>query len=51
MNRPHYRLEEFLTGITPEDMRKAIDWGPDIGREIVEDHTEPQGDEPRVPAQ
>jgi antitoxin MazE len=35
-DRPHYRLEELLTGITPEDMREAFDWGPDVGREVVD---------------
>ncbi|KJB93419.1 multidrug transporter MatE [Skermanella aerolata KACC 11604] len=35
-DRPYYRLEELLTGITPEDMREAFDWGPDVGREVVD---------------
>jgi antitoxin MazE len=34
--RPHYRLEELLTGVTPEDMREAFDWGPDVGREVAD---------------
>ena len=35
-DRPHYRLEELLTGTTPEEMREAFDWGPDVGREVVD---------------
>lgn len=35
-DRLYYRLEEFLTGITPEDMREAFDWGPDVSREVVD---------------
>jgi antitoxin MazE len=31
-----YTLEELLTGMTPEEMHKAFDWGPDVGREIVD---------------
>jgi antitoxin MazE len=27
---------QALTGITPEDMREAFDWGPDVGREVVD---------------
>jgi antitoxin MazE len=33
--RPRYRLEELLRGMTPEAMREAFDWGPDIGREVT----------------
>jgi hypothetical protein len=33
---PVYRLEDLLIGLTPEMMRRVFDWGPDIGREIVE---------------
>jgi len=35
-DRPHYRLEELLTETTPEDIREAFDWGPDVGREVVD---------------
>lgn len=35
--RPRYRLEDLLVGITPEAMHEAFDWGPDVGREIVDD--------------
>jgi antitoxin MazE len=34
--RPHYRLEDLLVGMTPEAMHAAYDWGPDVGREIVD---------------
>lgn len=34
--RRRFKLEELLIGMTPEAMRDAFDWGPDIGREIVE---------------
>lgn len=32
-----YTLEELLANVTPEGMREAFDWGPDVGREIVDD--------------
>jgi antitoxin MazE len=35
--RPHYRLEELLKGMTPRAMHAAFDWGPDKGREKVEE--------------
>lgn len=31
-----YRLEDLLVGMTPEAMHEAFDWGPDVGREIVD---------------
>jgi len=36
VSRPRYSLDELLKGVTPEAMREAFDWGPDVGREIVE---------------
>jgi antitoxin MazE len=33
VNRPRYTLDELLDGVTPEEMRAAFDWGPDVGRE------------------
>jgi antitoxin MazE len=33
--RPRYVLAELLKGMTPQAMREAFDWGPDKGREIV----------------
>lgn len=35
MDRPRYDLDDLLTGMSPEDMRGAFDWGPDLGREDV----------------
>lgn len=32
---PRYSLAELLSGMTPEAMRDAFDWGPDKGREDV----------------
>jgi antitoxin MazE len=34
--RPRYKLEELLDGMTPKEVRKAFDWGPERGREIVD---------------
>jgi len=36
LRKPRYRLEDLLVGVTPEEMRAAFDWGPDLGREVVE---------------
>ena len=35
-SRPVFTLAELLVGMTPESMRDAFDWGPEVGREIVE---------------
>lgn len=38
---PHFNLEEAFKGKTPEEWRAfykdAYDWGPDVGREKVDD--------------
>ncbi|HEY1796512.1 MAG TPA: AbrB/MazE/SpoVT family DNA-binding domain-containing protein [Stellaceae bacterium] len=34
--RPRYALADLLEGVTPEAMREAFDWGPELGRENVE---------------
>jgi antitoxin MazE len=34
--RRRYALADLLWNVAPEAMRKAFDWGPDKGREIVE---------------
>jgi antitoxin MazE len=34
--RPRYALADLLKGMTPEAMHEAFDWGPDVGREIVD---------------
>jgi antitoxin MazE len=33
---PRYNLADLLVGMTPEAMREAFDWGPDVGSEAVE---------------
>ena len=35
--RPRYVLAELLKGMTPQAMREAFDWGPDKGREILDE--------------
>ncbi len=34
--RPKYVLADLVADMTPEAMHEAFDWGPDVGREIVE---------------
>jgi antitoxin MazE len=34
--KPRYALADLLKDMTPEAMRDAFDWGPDVGREIIE---------------
>jgi antitoxin MazE len=38
---PRYRIEELFRGRSPQEWRElyagAFDWGPDVGREIVEE--------------
>jgi antitoxin MazE len=38
---PHFSLEELFRGKRPEEWRAAyagaFDWGPDVGREVVEE--------------
>jgi hypothetical protein len=35
-DRPRFRLEALLEGMTPDGMHGVFDWGPDAGRENVE---------------
>jgi antitoxin component of MazEF toxin-antitoxin module len=39
--KPHYTLEEMFAGKSPAEWREiyadAYDWGPDVGREIVDE--------------
>jgi antitoxin MazE len=35
--RPRYRLEDLLRGMSRSAMRRAFDWGPDIGREKAQE--------------
>lgn len=30
-------LNELLEGVTPDNVHPAVDWGPDVGREIIND--------------
>lgn len=32
----HMTLEEMCARITPETLHDEIDWGPDVGNEIIE---------------
>jgi antitoxin MazE len=34
--KPRYVLADLLKDMTPEAMHEAFDWGPDVGREIVD---------------
>ena len=36
VERPVYTLVELLEDMTPEAVRDAWSWGPDVGREVVE---------------
>jgi antitoxin MazE len=35
--RRRYKLDELLQGMTPKAMREAFDWGPDRGREAIDE--------------
>jgi antitoxin MazE len=35
--KPRYTLEELCAQMTPENRPDYIDWGPPVGREIIED--------------
>ena len=35
--REKFTLAQLMENTTPEAMREAWDWGPDVGREIVDD--------------
>ncbi len=37
LRRPHYRLADLLVGMTPGAMHELFDWGPDVGREIIDE--------------
>jgi antitoxin component of MazEF toxin-antitoxin module len=36
--KPKYTLEELVDKITPENTHPETDWGPDVGKEIVEEY-------------
>lgn len=56
MRRSKYTTEEFLAGIVDENIHPAVDWGPDVGKEILlpelfyglGDATLPMGDSPCI---
>ena len=33
----HYRLEDLVAQMTPESEPETVDWGPDVGSEIIDD--------------
>lgn len=33
----NFTLESMLEGVTPENIHPAVDWGPDVGAEIIDD--------------
>jgi antitoxin MazE len=35
--QPRYALDEQLRGMTPAAMHEAFDWGPERGRETVDE--------------
>jgi hypothetical protein len=35
----HYNLTDLVEGVTPDQFRDVFDWGPDVGREQVPDHS------------
>jgi antitoxin MazE len=34
--RPKYSLREMLKRCKPQDFHGEIDWGPDVGREVID---------------
>ena len=34
--KPRYRLSDLLAGITPGNVHPETDWGPSVGKEILE---------------
>jgi antitoxin MazE len=34
--RPKYSLREMLKQCKPEHFHREIDWGPDVGREVID---------------
>jgi antitoxin MazE len=34
--KPRYRLSDLLAGITPDNLHPETDWGPSVGKEILE---------------
>jgi antitoxin component of MazEF toxin-antitoxin module len=36
MDKNPESLEELIEKITPENKHEALDWGPDVGKEILD---------------
>jgi antitoxin MazE len=36
--KPKYTLDELIAQITPENRHEEFDWGPDVGKEILEEY-------------
>lgn len=34
--RQRYRIEDLVADMTHDNMRQAFDWGPDVGREVID---------------
>jgi antitoxin MazE len=34
--KPRYRLSDLLAGITPDNVHPETDWGPFLGKEVLE---------------
>ncbi len=34
--KPRYSLSELLAGIMPDNVHQATNWGPPVGREVIE---------------
>ena len=34
--KPRYRLSELLAGVTRKNLHPETDWGPSVGREVLE---------------
>ena len=33
-----FTLESMLKGVTPENVHHAVDWGPDVGAEVLDEY-------------
>jgi len=36
-DKDDFTLEDMLKGVTPENVHPEVDWGPDVGAEIIDD--------------
>ncbi len=36
-NDKDFTLESMLKGVTPGNVHLAVDWGPDVGAEVIDD--------------